>query len=582
MISTYVLGAVLCALGSVTSLIHHLSIHNDDRTVFKIETFGFVEGGKMKIDILDFSLHFTTKQLDDYKQVVSATPANHTLSSEITLLPNEHKNSTKHTQHPVTQPVARPVSTNATRPGPQPVSKPVSTNITKPVSKPVATNATRTNIRRHLQSVPHSSSHMATSTSPNPSGSNTNANSTHGKATSKAPVTAPVNLVGFVMRHATSESAAQSDLESIMEKRQCILEHLQPNDVFIDLSDQTNWKQKIELSHTVTEENVGLYSLIFARCYPAGRHYTSFKLDATFYNPGPDYLSAGDAPLPDMYFIFFGIFSAALIAWVWVLRRGPASGTVHRVHYMMLILLVLKCLSLFFEGVRYHYISIYGVSEMWSTVYYIFAFMKGIMLFTVILLIGSGWSLMKSYLNDQEKRIIWFVLVLQVLDNIAMIVLEESAPGSQGWLTWRDILHLVDIICCCAILMPIVWSIKHLRQAAEVDGKAQHSLAKLQLFRQFYVMVVVYVYFTRIVVYVLAATIPFYLLWLGPMATELATFIFFTVTGFKFRPAVDNPYLPVRSEDLEGAEYGLDDDEHGLGDVQILPAKSIGSGKGGK
>lgn len=96
-------------------------------------------------------------------------------------------------------------------------------------------------------------------------------------------------------------------------------------------------------------------------------------------------------------------------------------------------------------------------------VYYVFAFLKGIMLFTVILLIGSGWSLMKSYLNDQEKRIIWIVLTLQVLDNIAMIVLEESAPGSQGWLTWRDILHLVDIVCCCAILLPIVWSIRHLR-----------------------------------------------------------------------------------------------------------------------
>jgi G protein-coupled receptor 107 len=63
---------------------------------------------------------------------------------------------------------------------------------------------------------------------------------------------------------------------------------------------------------------------------------------------------------------------------------------------------------------------------------------------------------------------IYFVLILQVLDNVAMVVLEESAPGSQGWLTWRDLLHLVDIICCCAILLPIVWTIRHLRYASKL------------------------------------------------------------------------------------------------------------------
>jgi hypothetical protein len=117
------------------------------------------------------------------------------------------------------------------------------------------------------------------------------------------------------------------------------------------------------------------------------------------------------------------------------------------------------------------------------------------------------------------------------------------------------------------------------RQAAEVDGKAHNSLQKLQLFRQFYVMVVVYVYFTRIVVYVLAATVPFYYLWLGPLATETATLLFFSITGFKFRPAVDNPYLPVRSEDAEGLEYGLEEgDEAG---VQLqMPARKIGAGAG--
>lgn len=74
-----------------------------------------------------------------------------------------------------------------------------------------------------------------------------------------------------------------------------------------------------------------------------------------------------------------------------------------------------------------------------------------------------------------------------MVDNVAMVVLEEiskTSPGSSNWLTWRDIFHLVDIVCCCAILFPIVWSIRHLRQAAGVDGKAEHNLQKLTLFRQ--------------------------------------------------------------------------------------------------
>lgn len=54
-----------------------------------------------------------------------------------------------------------------------------------------------------------------------------------------------------------------------------------------------------------------------------------------------------------------------------------------------------------------------------------------------------------------------------------MVVLEElsqTSPGSLRWLTWRDIFHLVDIACCCAILFPIVWSIRHLRQASFGGG----------------------------------------------------------------------------------------------------------------
>jgi Lung seven transmembrane receptor len=108
-----------------------------------------------------------------------------------------------------------------------------------------------------------------------------------------------------------------------------------------------------------------------------------------------------------------------------------------------------------------------------------------------------------------------------------------------------------------------------LRQGAEADGKMSNNIQKLQRFRQFYVMVAAYIYFTRIVVFLLAATIPFYYLWLGQMSTELATLIFFVVTGYKFRPAIDNPYLPARSEEAESGEYGLDEEEETIMLAQV-------------
>ena len=52
------------------------------------------------------------------------------------------------------------------------------------------------------------------------------------------------------------------------------------------------------------------------------------------------------------------------------------------------------------------------------------------------------------------------------------------------------------------------------------------------------------------------------------MATELAALAFYVITGYKFQPAIDNPYMPVRAEAYEGAEYGLEENEEGL---ELIP-----------
>ncbi len=62
-------------------------------------------------------------------------------------------------------------------------------------------------------------------------------------------------------------------------------------------------------------------------------------------------------------------------------------------------------------------------------------------------------------------------------------------------------------------------------------------------------MVVCYIYFTRIIVYLLKITVPFQYEWLDETFKEMATFVFFVMTGYKFRPASNNPYFAVPIDD---------------------------------
>ena len=105
---------------------------------------------------------------------------------------------------------------------------------------------------------------------------------------------------------------------------------------------------------------------------------------------------------------------------------------------------------------------------------------KGLILFLAILLIGVGYGFIKHALSKNEQTVFWIVIPLQVFSNIAYIIIEESAEGSAERSTWRSIGLLVDLLCCGAILFPVVWSIKHLREAKQTDGKAAGNLVKLK------------------------------------------------------------------------------------------------------
>ena len=90
-----------------------------------------------------------------------------------------------------------------------------------------------------------------------------------------------------------------------------------------------------------------------------------------------------------------------------------------------------------------------------------------------------------------------------MLANVAEIIIEESDVGNLRRETSRDMFILIDLVCCGAILFPVVWSIRHLEEVARTNDKAAMNLRKLMLFKHFYIMIVFYIYFTRIIMYIL-------------------------------------------------------------------------------
>jgi len=358
------------------------------------------------------------------------------------------------------------------------------------------------------------------------------------------------DYMGFFLSPMEADTALEADLA---DDTQCILNTIERNSLpmFSDSAIRKVIKRTAtEADFEFTLENGGLFYLYFANCDQDTP--VSFDMHIEMYNVGKDghrnYLSVGEMELEPLYWVMFSLFTVITGAWfayVWTQREHA-----QRIHYLMGVLCFFKSLTVLSQAIMTHHISLTGHADGWNVAYYVFTFFRGVLFFTVIVLIGTGWSYMKPFLGDREKRILMVVIPLQVFANIAIIIMDEESPSVRDWFTWRDVFHLIDIVCCCAILFPIVWSIKHLREASQTDGKAARNLEKLQLFRQFYIMVVVYIYFTRIVVYLLRSTVSEYE-WLSEAADQLATLAFYVWTAVSFRPHAANPYLRLQTTESE-------------------------------
>lgn len=306
------------------------------------------------------------------------------------------------------------------------------------------------------------------------------------------------------------------------------------------------------IMYVVSPAEEGLYNLYFHSCPnydPNKETLLDFTIEITEQNLS-SYLSAGEMPLPALYCMMGILFLLSGMFWVFILRQS--RHPVFKIHYLMSVLVFLKALSLLFHGVNYHFIERLGVHlATWAVLFYVAHLLKGALLFVTLVLVGTGWTFIKHVLAPRDKRLFMAIIPLQVLANVAEIILAESEEGAREYYMWRYVFIFVDLLCCGCIMFPVVWSIRHLQEASGTDGKAAINLKKLKLFHHFYVMIVCYIYFTRMIVYLLKITVPFQYAWLNEMFREMATYVFFVLTAYKFRPAAHNPYFSLSTDDEE-------------------------------
>ncbi|XP_047063891.1 protein CANDIDATE G-PROTEIN COUPLED RECEPTOR 7-like [Lolium rigidum] len=304
---------------------------------------------------------------------------------------------------------------------------------------------------------------------------------------------------------------------------------------------------------TVTIPAADQYTVLFSSCQDGVE--VTMDVRTEMYNlvggNGRDYLPVGLLPLPGIFAVASAVYFAFLAAWLFVCVRQRA--TAERIHAVMGALLLFKALKLACAAEDSWYVERTGTAHGWDVAFYVFGFFKGILLFTVIVLIGTGWSFLKPYLQDRERNVLMIIIPLQVIENIASAMIGETGPAGRDWLAWNQIFLLVDVVCCCAVFFPIIWSIRNLREASKTDGKAARNLKKLTLFKQFYLVVVGYLYFTRIAVSAFAAVLSYRYQWVVNVSVEMASLAFYVFVFYNFQPVERNPYLYVADEEEEAA-----------------------------
>uniref|UniRef100_A0A8C5F3A9 G protein-coupled receptor 107 n=1 Tax=Gopherus evgoodei TaxID=1825980 RepID=A0A8C5F3A9_9SAUR len=225
----------------------------------------------------------------------------------------------------------------------------------------------------------------------------------------------------------------------------------------------------------------GLYRLCFPKCVGSVVQTSAqllFSLDIEIKEKNPEsYLLAGEIPLPKLYISMHSLlfFLSATIVY---------RNDVFKIHWLMAAFPFTKSLSLTFCSLS---CSLLGSVHHC----YICSFfrLKDFLLFITIILISTGW----------------------VLASVAYVIIESREEATTAHGLWKRILFLVDLLCYNVVILTLA---------------LVPSLPSIDC--------MLHLHHTRVIPIVIRFAVLFQWNCLYQLLDEMATFMFFVFTGYKF------------------------------------------------
>ncbi|KAL4585559.1 hypothetical protein LXL04_010182 [Taraxacum kok-saghyz] len=265
----------------------------------------------------------------------------------------------------------------------------------------------------------------------------------------------------------------------------------------------------------------GMKSLFFVNCNNESLVTIEGRAELYNINDTKNYLTLSLTQLPFLCFIFFFIYLSFTGVWILVWFKNRCSF--NRTHLLMGVLLVMSIVHFMCVAADLHYVKVTGSSDGLDVVFRISSVMRGVLFFTVIMLVGTGWGFWKPVLEGDEKLVLIIVILLQLSGNVDPILPWEAALPYNA-----DGMSFADLICCFVIFISIGKTHIWLGEIRETNLNAHRNFAKLWVLMS---MIFIYVAFGKAALAERLIT-----RWANYVGQETGLLVFCIMLFYIFRP----------------------------------------------